>query len=239
MPAAIPLAQNIWRIPTAPMDLVNSYLFRSDDGSLALVDTGMKGAHKRIGAAIREAGGGVGDVTTIVLTHAHADHAGSAAKIAAATGRGTTVHAEDADDVRNGTGPAMDGSTLLGRLLKRNMGSDPAPVERTMADGEILPIAGGVQVVHTPGHTPGHVSLLHLDSGVLVTGDAIWNMWSRRTWPVPSFCTDFAMTAQTAHVLGELDYRTAAFTHGPHIPAEGREAVRSFLAKPRRFPQLR
>jgi glyoxylase-like metal-dependent hydrolase (beta-lactamase superfamily II) len=237
MTAAIPLGPNIWRIPTAPMDLVNSYLFRSDDGSLALVDTGIKGAHRRIIAAIEEVGG-LSDVTTIVLTHAHADHAGGAKAMAAATGSGTTIHTDDAEYVRTGRGVELDRSRGLGKLLRRNMGCDPAPVERTLTDGEVLPIAGDLQVHHTPGHSPGHVSLLHPDSGILITGDAIWNMWSRRSWPVLTFCTNVAMTERTAQRLAELDYRTAAFTHGTPIEHKGREAVRSFLAKPRRFPGI-
>ena len=44
-------------------------------------------------------------------------------------------------------------------------------------------------------------------------------------------CTDFAMTKQTAHRLGEVDYEIAAFTHGPEIRDRPREAIRAFLAK--------
>ena len=44
-------------------------------------------------------------------------------------------------------------------------------------------------------------------------------------------CTNFAMTKQTAHKLGELEYATAAFTHGPEIRERPREAIRAFLAK--------
>ncbi len=239
MTAAIPLAPHIWRVPTRPLDLINSFLLRSDDGQLTLVDTGLKGAPRRILAAIEEIGGSPADVTTILLTHAHADHTGGARTMARAVGRGTTVHADDADYVRTGTAPPLDKGTLLGRLLKRSQAADPAPVERTLTDGEILPIAGGLHVVHTPGHSPGHVSLLHRDTGILITGDAIWNMWSRRTWPVFAFCTNTAMTQQTAHTLADLEYSTAAFTHGPEIAGNGREAVREFLSNPRKFPGLR
>jgi glyoxylase-like metal-dependent hydrolase (beta-lactamase superfamily II) len=236
--AAIEVAPNIWRVPTTPMDLVNSYLLRSPDGQLALVDTGIKGAPKRIVAAIEEIGGSVGDVTTILLTHAHADHAGGAKEMTDAVGRGTTVHEADAGYVRSGTGTELDASTRLGRILKRSQSSDPAPVERTLTDGEVLPIAGGLEVLHTPGHSPGHVSLLHRETGTFITGDAIWNMWSRRSWPVLAFCTNAALTKQTAHRLAETEYVTAAFTHGPHIADDGRESVRQFLRKPRGFPGL-
>ena len=85
-----------------------------------------------------------------------------------------------------------------------------------MSDGELLD-GSALRVHHTPGHTPGHCSLLHEPSGTLITGDAIWNMRSRRTWPVLAFCTNAVLTEQTAATLGELEYTTAAFTHGPEI----------------------
>ena len=85
--------------------------------------------------------------------------------------------------------------------------------------------------MHTPGHTPGHISLLHQPSGVLITGDAIWNMRSKMTWPVAAFCTSFRENKQTAHVLGEIEYAVAAFTHGPEIRDDAREQVRGFLRR--------
>jgi glyoxylase-like metal-dependent hydrolase (beta-lactamase superfamily II) len=97
----------------------------------------------------------------------------------------------------------------------------------------VLDVAGGLRVLHTPGHTPGHVALLHQPSGVLVTGDSIWNMRGRMTWSIPMFCTDHAMSKETAEVLGEVEYDVAAFTHGPEIREGAREAVRGFLRRRR------
>nr|MBC9201337.1 MBL fold metallo-hydrolase [Paenibacillus sp. PL91] len=46
-------------------------------------------------------------------------------------------------------------------------------VTRLLADGETLPIGGGLTVIHTPGHTPGHISLYHQASKTLIAGDAL------------------------------------------------------------------
>jgi len=222
-------------VPTVPWDLINSFLVRADDGSLTLVDTGLKSAPARIIAALAEIGSGASDVTTIVLTHAHPDHAGGAADLAQRTGRGMTVHLEDAEFVRTGTTPPRDTSLRLGRLVRRAPdGYDPAPIARSMSDGELLE-GSALRVHHTPGHTPGHCSLMHEPSATLITGDSIWNMRSRRTWPVLAFCTNAALTEQTAATLADLDYATAAFTHGPEIRVTGRQAIREFLAHPRTF----
>lgn len=234
MPAAIQIGPELWRVPTMRWDLINSFLIRAEDGSLTLVDTGLRSAPPRILAALTEIGAGPTDVTTIVLTHAHFDHAGGAAQLTRATKQGVTVHEQDAQFVRTGTGPPTDPAHALGRLIRRTSGFGSAPVASTMTDGQVLP---GSQLVvhHTPGHTPGHCSLLHEPSSTLITGDAIFNMRSRRTWPMLAFCSDGALTRQSADTLGELDYRSAAFTHGPEIREGAREAIRGFLRQPRRF----
>jgi glyoxylase-like metal-dependent hydrolase (beta-lactamase superfamily II) len=119
--------------------------------------------------------------------------------------------------------------TVLNRLP--GTGWKPCPVAATVQDGEVLDVAGGMTVHHTPGHTPGHISLVHQESGVLITGDSIFNMNARMTWPVKVFCTDFPLTKRTAAVLGDLEYRVAAFTHGPQIETSARETVRGFLRR--------
>lgn len=232
---AIEIGPSIYRIPTFG-DFINSYAFVDNDGQVTLVDCGLKRAPARIVRGLAAIGKHPRDVTRIVLTHAHYDHAGGAHDMAEASGvDGIHAHHDDAGFLRDGAMPPRDATRGLGRLLRRAPSGSFASVAvaQELSDGDVLPVAGGLQVIHTPGHTPGHISLLHSDSGVLITGDAIFNMLSRRTWPFAAFCTSFTQTTQTAHVLGELEYETAAFTHGPEIRDTGRDAVRAFLAKAR------
>jgi glyoxylase-like metal-dependent hydrolase (beta-lactamase superfamily II) len=234
--AAVRLAENVWRIPTTPFDGVNSFAFADDDGQVTLVDTGLRRAPARIVAGLAAIGRHPSDVTRILLTHAHADHAGGAAGLSARTGGQVAVHADDVPFARRGSGPGADTSRTGGRLatrLQALMTFPPVEVAEELRDGQILPVAGGLRMVHTPGHTPGHVSLLHPASGVLVTGDCIFNVLGLR-WPPKLLCTDVRLTQATADRLGELDYSVAAFTHGPHITERARERVRDFLAKARR-----
>lgn len=236
MPSSvIPLARNVYRIPTAPFDLVNSFALVEDDGSVTLVDCGVAGAPPRIVAALALLGKAPVDVQRIVLTHAHSDHAGGAAVMAQRTGVGAVqVHADDAERIRFGTPAPTDPATRLGRVFVRLIGGrrgfTPVDVDKELVDGEVLPVAGGLRVVHTPGHSPGHVSLLHEPSGVLITGDAIFNVRGLH-WPARALCTDIVLNQRTAHLLGELEYTTAAFTHGPHVSDRARDQVRAFLAE--------
>ena len=75
------LADGVWRIPTAPFSGTNSFAFVDVDGQVTLVDCGLSFAPPRIVAGLAAFGKHPRDVTRIVLTHAHADHAGGAAKV--------------------------------------------------------------------------------------------------------------------------------------------------------------
>jgi glyoxylase-like metal-dependent hydrolase (beta-lactamase superfamily II) len=225
---AIQLAPGVWRIPTAPADLVNSFAFVDDDGQVTLVDAGTKRAPRRIVAGLEHMGSNPSEVTRIIATHAHPDHVGGLNGMRGRTGGAVAVHERDAAYVREGKGPVLDGGTLGGRLIRRNRGATPTQVDEELSDGQVVDVGGGLRMLHTPGHTPGHLAMLHEPTGVLITGDSIWNV-RRMRWPVKSLCTDFTMTKQTAHVLGEIHYEVAAFTHGPEIREGAREAVRGFL----------
>lgn len=231
---AVPLAPGVFRIPTAGKDLINSFALVQDDGSVTLVDTGLKRAPARIVAGLASIGKHPRDVTRIVLTHVHPDHAGGAAEMSRRAGAPVLVHGDDHGWARSGRiRGANDRSTRMGRLFARAGDAkieafEPGPA---LMDGQLLPVSGGVRVVHTPGHSPGHISLLIEQSGTLITGDALFNFRFLRGARIsPAFlCSDFAMTKRTAHRLGEMEYEVAAFTHGPEIRDRARETVRGLL----------
>lgn len=229
--SVIQLGPGIYRIPTFG-DFINSFVFIDDDGQVTLVDCGLKRAPAKIVRGLAHIGKHPTDVTRIVLTHAHSDHAGGAADLVAATAAsGVSIHRDDAAYAQSGVMPPREKRLGFGRLVTRLPagGFTPVEVSAELTDGQELDIAGGLHVIHTPGHTPGHVSLLHPNSQVLITGDSLFNMRSKMSWSFAAFCTSYAQAKDSARRLADLDYRTAAFTHGPPIVNTGREAIRDFL----------
>jgi glyoxylase-like metal-dependent hydrolase (beta-lactamase superfamily II) len=94
------------------------------------------------------------------------------------------MHEKDSQFPPTGKTPSRDTTRISGKIMKLlpESGYEPFNVTRKLQDGEIIDTAGGLKVIHTPGHTDGHISLLHLESETLITGDSIFNMTSRMTW---------------------------------------------------------
>ena len=230
--SAVQVADGVWRVPLAPRDFVNAFLLRNDDDSLTLVDAGMRTSPGAVLRALAGLGRAPQDVTHLLLSHAHNDHTGGAAKVQRETGARISTHEVEAPYVREGRMPASDPATLGGRLMTRLphalKGFARVDVDETFADGAVLPLAGGIEVVHTPGHTAGHCSFLLRDRGVLLTSDAVFNVRGLR-WPFKSSCVDVRQVRTSAVRLGELDYDAAGFTHGPHVASGARAAVRAFV----------
>ncbi len=229
----VELAPGVYRIPHIG-DFLNSFIVTESDGSVTLIDCGLKGGPKKILRALEDLGRHPNDVQRIVLTHAHSDHAGGAAQLVRASGvLGAEAHADDHPFLSTGTAPPINAGPTAGRILNRLQDStfEPVPLAGALSDGEILDVAGGMQVVHTPGHTPGHISLLIPGKELLLTGDCIMNPLGRRIYPFGVYCVSPKQNAASASLLGELEYSLAAFTHGTEIRENPRERIRSFLTR--------
>jgi glyoxylase-like metal-dependent hydrolase (beta-lactamase superfamily II) len=233
MTSPVRLAEDVWRLPTTPADMVNSFVLAEPDGSLTVVDAGLRGSGpRRIVAGIAALGKEPAGVRRILLTHAHPDHAGGAARLQHLTGASVQTHDDEAKWLRAGRAPGGNRSTMVGSLLDRwRPKLEVCSVDETYSDNQLLDVAGGLRVLYTPGHTMGHCALLHERSGVLITGDALFNVFGRIGWSFRFFCTDFALSKQTAERLGDADYEVAAFSHGPELRRNARERIREFLRR--------
>jgi glyoxylase-like metal-dependent hydrolase (beta-lactamase superfamily II) len=106
-----------------------------------------------------------------------------------------------------------------------------APSEATeLTDGDVLPVLDGLQVIHTPGHTPGSVCLYSEARRLLIVGDLLQRNRGAVTYPNYFFTDDMALARRSIARLAELDVETILFSHYPPVRQGGREALRALAS---------
>jgi glyoxylase-like metal-dependent hydrolase (beta-lactamase superfamily II) len=221
------IADGVWEVG---IGYVHAHLV-AVDGGLVLVDTGLPRRAERLAAAVRATGHDLSDVHTILLTHRHPDHTGSVAELRRRTGARVVAHRADVP-VITGEQPQPLHSLVM-RLTAPLMRTEPAPVDRVL-DGDGPTGVPGVRAVHTPGHTPGHVSfLLDRDGGVLFAGDAAGTLFGRLRRPPKVTTVDMSRAEASIGRLAELEFRVAVFGHGAALSGDAVSRFRDLAAKRR------
>lgn len=202
--------------PGGTMALNLSLLLDSDHGP-SLVDTGIPGQAEAIGAAMAEVGLGLTDLRRIILTHHDIDHIGSLRALVAASGARVLAHRVEAPFINGAQTPRFATPEMLAaRPEMRPMieAFAPTPVDELLNHDDRLDLAGGVRVIFTPGHTPGHISLYLERTRTLITGDALTASGGRLNGPNPAATPDMRWAAQSAQALAALDVATIVCYHG-------------------------
>ncbi|MDQ0871431.1 hydroxyacylglutathione hydrolase [Paenibacillus sp. V4I3] len=168
----------IVRIPILPMHMVNSHLLVGPDGCI-LIDAGLPGSENKIKKALAKERLTFKDIKLIVVTHAHVDHAGSAAVIRELSGAPILAHEGDAKHFNRETPMTFCPTGWFGRLfiktplmLEPYIGFEPDILltKHDVIDLERYGVPGMVK--HTPGHTVGSVSI-ELASNEALVGDLV------------------------------------------------------------------
>jgi glyoxylase-like metal-dependent hydrolase (beta-lactamase superfamily II) len=202
------------------LGFVNAFLVREEDG-LTLVDTTLAGGARRILAAAAGAGA---PITRIALTHAHGDHIGSLDALAKALpGVEIVIGARDARLLQKDR--TMDPGEPQAKLRGSYPGADTRPT-RTVAEGDRV---GSLEVIETPGHTPGHVAYRDTRDGTVFCGDVFSTLGGLATtahmnprFPLPAFATWHRPTdLASARTLRALDPARLAPGHGPVVASPG------------------
>jgi glyoxylase-like metal-dependent hydrolase (beta-lactamase superfamily II) len=196
------------------------------ESELALIDCGYAGSHERIARAITAHGRSIEHLVRVVITHGHPDHAGSARELAEA-GVPILIHPADAERLRTTWRDAFRNPSR-GRVFSAMTPEPPefVPIE----DGDVLPMLGGLRVVHTPGHTPGSVCLYGARDRVLFVGDTLQRRFGRVSFASALYSDDHAAARRSVQRLAELDVESIVFSHFAPVK-EGAVGILADLAR--------
>lgn len=200
-----------------------------------LIDTGYGSDLAETERLLRDAGTPPESLTLIVNTHYHGDHAGGNHGLQSRYGIPIAAHRWEAAAVN-----ARDADACSARWLGQRV--DPYRVDLPLADGDELPAGdGALRVVHTPGHTLGHISLYLPDEQTLICGDAVHGDDAAWIGPFREGAGALLRAIESLDRLAALPLRWACSGHGPAIAdpsaaiATARRRYDSWLADPRKL----
>ena len=209
-----------------------------DDGAghpgVAIIDAGWRHFHNRpVLGYLRQLGCGPASVGRLIATHWHPDHIGGMAGLQRATGAPVSAHRLEAAAIAGERGQRIPHPAVRRWLrpllwpLLTPLTPPAVPVARTLDDGDLLPLLGGARVIHTPGHTPGSISLHFPAEGVLLVGDALQRAGRRLTLPSRWFSSDLEAAKRSLPKLAGLDFEVICFSHFQPMRTGARAALRS------------
>lgn len=199
-----------------------------DAADIVLVDTGFPGMLKELREAVDNTGVSFSKLNKIIITHHDIDHMGCLSVILKElSGKVEVLAHEEEKPYIQGDKTAVKLAKMEARLdsmpeqmkpmyeaFKAFFGSSTVKVDRVLADGEELPFCGGITVIFTPGHTPGHISLYHKQSKTLITGDTLGVEDGQLIKTPPSINYDNELASASLKKLAKLDIEVAVCYHG-------------------------
>ncbi len=182
-------------IPDNPLGNLLAYLVKGDRGYL-LIDAGWpsKDGFKALERQVKDLGLSFADISTIVITHFHMDHFGLAAQVKEASGAQIAIHRIEVEtprpwrskqDFEKVMAPILRRNGMpesyLDELMKHEDSHGPPPgvqdafvADRRLEEGHVLDLGNRkLEIIWTPGHSPGHVCLYDRENRVLFSGDHI------------------------------------------------------------------
>jgi glyoxylase-like metal-dependent hydrolase (beta-lactamase superfamily II) len=192
--------------------LLNVYAFLIAEPRMTLIDAGLIGSARRVQRYVQRIGRTLDDIERIICTHAHPDHIGGVRELAGEREVEVLMHPADLDGLSVSLRDAV-ANRNRGQLIAyftRHPG-EATPVE----DGQVLPILGGLRVVHTPGHTPGSICLYAKRHKLLFVGDRLQVIRGKVTFASSVFSEDLPLARASVARMAELDVETIAFSHYP------------------------
>ncbi len=205
-----------------PKVVCNIYIIEDPDG-LTIIDTGIPGSAQKILKSVAGLGKSAQDVKRILITHSDIDHVGSLKALQQATGARTYASQIEAQAIAVGkvsreikpTG--FSARRIMFALMRPFFKVAPFQVDEIVTEGQTLPILGGLQVLDSPGHTPGHISFFSPTTGVLFCGDSMIVDENRLQGSRPGVTWDAESATRSVQKQSTLGAKTVCSGHGPAV----------------------
>ena len=194
---------------------------------LTLIDAGLPGSRRPLERYLRTIGRRFDELDRIICTHGHPDHIGGVRELVTG-GAEVLIHAADLDGV---------GISLREVLRVPSRGSvlhflTPHPgTATTVVDGDVIPVLGGLEVIHTPGHTPGSICLWSARHRLLFVGDMLQVLRRRLTYASAIFSHDYPAAKAAVARLADLDVETIALAHYGLWRHDSQQTLRALAAR--------
>jgi glyoxylase-like metal-dependent hydrolase (beta-lactamase superfamily II) len=219
-------------------EMVNSYLVVDGD-DVTVIDAGLPRYWRLLQDELVGLGKTLDNVRALILTHGDTDHIGFAGRLHREKGIAAYIHESDVDRARlkvkkpnSGWGPVKM-KPLAGFLWysARRGGLRIRPAEglQPVAGGEVLDVPGAPRIIHTPGHTPGSVSVHIPAVDALFLGDTMTtrNVLTGATGPKPApFTLEPGRAVESLAGLEGIDATWVLPGHGPAWDGGAGEAIR-------------
>jgi glyoxylase-like metal-dependent hydrolase (beta-lactamase superfamily II) len=217
-----------------------------DGVTVTVIDAGPPGAEDAICEYLRQIGCSLPQVRRIILTHHHVDHTGGLAGLVKLTGAEVWAHKDDAGFIEGSAArpvlemsaeriraimpgaTAEDIAAFRGRM-KEFMRALPAKVDLRLCGGEELSVLGGCQIVHTPGHTPGHICVYVPAQSLLIAGDLLRYEQGQIGGPIPEFTANPEAAAESVRRVAGLTIEAMYGYHGGFLAAGAGRLLNSLL----------
>jgi len=226
------IANNVALLPITGQGTVNLVL-TWDESNLVLIDAGYPGQADAIAKAIAGEGFSVENLTHLIITHQDWDHVGSVADLQKLVpSLEVLAHEEEAHYIDGRKLPIK----LAARLeqyetlteeqragvdrWKDSYDNATITVTTTVADKQNLPICDGIEVVHTPGHTPGHIVLYLKESRIIVCGDAANIKDGQLVGSNPVFTHDMGQATASLEKIKSYNPSGIVAYHGGYLKYE-------------------
>jgi glyoxylase-like metal-dependent hydrolase (beta-lactamase superfamily II) len=194
---------------------------------LSLIDCGYARSLRGIERAISEHGHSINELARVICTHGHPDHAGAARELAL---RGIPILMHPADSAAlTTTWRQTFRRPSRGRVFAAMTPEPPGtlPIE----DGDVLPILGGLEVIHTPGHTPGSVCLYGRRDRVLFVGDTLQRRFGRVSFASSLYSDDIKAARRAVKRLSSYDVQTIVFSHYSPLTENASETLAALAGR--------